>query len=87
MVIIKIGLTAVSANSMSQDVKGEIKLVVSIGLFTCEHMIIVMICDLVVDYLLGADFLKKHETIMDYRSGKLSLGPHVVPIQTGQQPP
>lgn len=87
MVITKIGLTAVSANGMSQDAKGEIKLVVSTGSFTCEHMLIVKICDLIVDCLLGADFLKEHEAIIDRRSGKLSLGAHVVPIQTGQQPP
>ena len=64
--------------------KGEIKLVVSIGSFTCEHTFIV-ICDLTVDCLLGADFLKKHGAIIDCTNCKLSLGTHVVPIHTGLQ--
>ena len=68
------GLSPVSANGVTLDVKGQIKLLVSLGPFTCEHTFIV-IRDLIVECLLGADFLKKHEAVLDCKSGKLSLGP------------
>ena len=38
--ITRTNLSAVSANDTSIDVKGEIKLVVSIGSFTCEHTLL-----------------------------------------------
>ena len=83
-VINKTESSAVSANGTPLDVKGEIKLMVSMGSFTCEHTFIV-ICDLAVDYLLGADVLKKYEAIIDCKSSKLALGAHVIPIYTEQQ--
>jgi len=76
--------SAVSANGTPLDVKGQIKLMISIGSFICEHTFIV-ICDLTVDCLLGADFLKKHEAVIDCKNGTLLLGTHIVPIHTGQQ--
>ena len=57
---------------------------VSMGSFTCEHKFIV-ICDLAVDCLLGANFLKKYEAIIDCKNGKLTLGAHVIPIYIEQQ--
>ena len=47
---------AVSANGTPLDIGGQVKLVVSIGSFTYEHTFIV-IRDLTVDCLLGADSL------------------------------
>ena len=76
--------SAVSANGMPLDVRGQVKLVVSIGSFTCEHTFIV-ICDLTVDCILGADFLKKHGAVIDCKSGILSLGTHIILLHTGQQ--
>jgi len=57
---------------------------ISIGSFICEHTFIV-IHDLTVNCLLGADFLKKHEAVIDCKNGTLLLGTHIVPIHTGQQ--
>ena len=76
--------SAVSANGTPLDVKGQIKLMISIGSFICEHTFIV-ICDLTVDCLLGADFLKKHEAVIDCKNGTLLLETHIVPIHTRQQ--
>jgi len=42
----------------------------------------IVICDLTVDCLLGADLLKNYGAVLDCKSGILSLGPHVVPIYT-----
>ena len=74
-----------SANGTPLDVRGQIKLVVSIGSFSCEHTFIV-ISDLTVDCLLGADlsFLKKHGAVIDCKSATLPLGKHIVPIHTEQ---
>ena len=82
--IIKTESSAVSANGTPLDIGGQVKLVVSIGSFTCEHIFIV-IRDLTVDCLLGADFLRKHGAVIDCKNSTLSLGKHVVPIHTGQQ--
>ena len=54
-------------------------MLVSLGPFTCKYTFVV-IHDLTVDCLLGADFLKKHGAVIDCKSGTLSLGPHAVPI-------
>ena len=82
--ITKTESSAVSANGTPLDIGGQVKLLVSIGSFTCEHTFIV-IRDLTVDCLLGADFLKKHGAVIDCKNGTLLLGKHIVPIHTGQQ--
>ena len=74
-----------NANGTPLDVRDQIKLVVSVGSFTCEHEFIV-IHDLIVDCLLGADFLKKHGAVIDCKSGTLSLGEHIVPIHSERKP-
>ena len=83
--VTKTKLAAVNASGTPLDVRGQIKLVVSIGSFTCEHEFIV-IHDLTVDCLLGADFLKKHEAVIDCKSGTLSLGEHIVPLHSEWKP-
>ena len=55
---------AVSANGMPLDVVGKAKIAVSLGSFSTEEEFMV-ICNLTVDCLLGADFLKEHGAVMD----------------------
>ena len=71
----------VNANGTPLDVEDQIKLVVSIRSFTCEHEFIV-IHNLTVDCLLGADFLKKHGAVINCKSGTLLLGEHIVLIHS-----
>ena len=79
--MIRTELLTVSANGTSLHVQGQIQLLVSLGPFTYKHAFVV-IHDLTVDCLLGANFLKKHGAVIDCKSGTLSLGLHAVPIHT-----
>ena len=76
---IKTDSLPVSANGTALRVEGQIKLIVSLGDYDCEH-IFVVIRDLTVNWLLGPDFLKNHGAFIDCKSGTLSLGQHTVPI-------
>ena len=64
---------AVGANGVPHDVVGRAKIAVSLGPFTSEEEFTV-IRNLMVDCLLGADFLKDHSAITDCRSSTLSIG-------------
>ena len=80
--IIETNTLAVSANGTPLNVVGQIKLSVLMEQFSCDHNFVV-IKGLTVDCLLGANFLKKHEAILDCQSGTLVLGAHTIPIHTG----
>ena len=81
---------AVGANGMPLDVVGKVKFPVTLGPFSAEEEFTVT-QNLIVDCLLGADFLKKHGAVMDCQSSKLSIGTnssrHCVPMFLGQQQP
>ena len=53
---------AVGASGMPLDVVGKVKMAVSLGLFSTEEEFTV-ICNLTLDCLLGADFLKEHGAV------------------------
>ena len=74
--------SAVTANGSHLNIIGQITLAVSMEQFTCDHTFVV-INNLTVDCLLGADFLMKHETILDCQDGRLMLGTHTIPIHEG----
>ena len=75
---------------MPLDVVGKVKFPVTLGPFSAEEEFTVT-QNLIVDCLLGADFLKKHRAVMDCQSSKLSIGTnssrHCVPMFLGQQQP
>ena len=65
--------SAVNANGTPLDVKGWDKTEGLNGIFYLwTH-----VCDRAVNCLLGADFLKKHEAIIDCKSGKFSLEAYI----------
>ena len=64
---------AVGANGLPLDVAGQTTLTVSLGSFKSEQEFLV-IRNLTVECLLGADFLMKHGAVMDCRTSTLSLG-------------
>ena len=74
--------SAVTTNGSHLNVVGQITLAVSMEQFTCNHTFVV-INNLTVDCLLGADFLRKHEAILDCQNGRLMLGAHTIPIHKG----
>ena len=65
--------SAVTANGSHLNVVGQITLAVLMEQFTCDHNFVV-INNLTVDCLLGVDFLRKHEAILDCQNGRLMLG-------------
>ena len=73
---------AVTANGTPLNVIGQITLTVAMEQFTCDHTFAV-INNLTVNCLLGADFLRKHEAILDFQNGTLVLGAHTIPIHAG----
>ena len=73
---------AVTANGTLLNVVGQITLTVTMEQFTCDHTFVV-INNLTVDCLLGTDFLRRHEAILDCQNGTLVLGAHTIPIHTG----
>ena len=72
---------------MPLDVVGKAKMAVSLGSFSTEEEFMV-IRNLTVDCLLGADFLKEHGAVMDCRTSTLSIGEksrYHVPMFMAQQ--
>ena len=75
------------ANGLPLDVKGCIELPVRLGLFHANHPFIV-VQNLTVDCLLGADFLTEYGAVIDCQSANLSLGKETrtqVPLTLGQK--
>ena len=64
----------VGANGQPLQVEGQIELPLTLGNFTAAHDFAV-VKTLNVNCLLGADFLIKHETVIDCNKKALQLGP------------
>ena len=64
--------SAVTANGTLLNVVGKITVTDAMERFTCDHTFVV-INNVTVDCLLGADFLRKHEEILDCQNGTLVL--------------
>ena len=73
---------AVTANGTPLNVVGQITLTVTMEQFSCNHTFVV-INNLTGNCLLGADFLRKYEAILDCQNGTLVLGAHTIPIHAG----
>ena len=69
----------IGANGMPLDVVGRIPLEVTLGEFRQTHDFVV-VRNLSVDCLLGADFLLRHGAVVDCTSRRLSLAGTEVPI-------
>jgi len=79
---------AVGANGSPLDVVGQTTVTIILGYFTIKHNFVV-VRNLTVDCLLGADFMRNHAAILDCDRNTLSLGrePRVtIPIALKQQP-
>ena len=80
-------ILAISANGAPLDITGQAILSVTLGALTVTQEFTV-VCHLTVDYLLGADFLKKHKAIVDCGSSVLHLtsreAQYTIPITLGK---
>ena len=79
---------AVGANGSPLDIVGQIMVTVALGDFIIDHNF-VAVCNLTVDCLLGADFMKHHAAILDCNHSILSLGREpkvIIPLALKQQP-
>ena len=66
-------LPTVGADGNSLDVLGQVTLPVSVGEFHTNHKFVVM-KNLTVDCLLGADFLTKNKAVLDCHNNHLRIG-------------
>ena len=76
------GAAPIGANGLPLHVVGKIQLPVKLGCFQQDQVFIV-VRNLSVECLLGADFLVHSEAILDCKVGKLSLKGTEVPITMG----
>ena len=75
------------ANGLPLDVKGLVELTVKLGTFSAIHPFIV-VKDLTVGCLLGADFLTAYGAVIDCKCATLSLGRETrtqVPLSLGNR--
>ena len=71
--ITKVPTCAVGANGAPLDVIGQTTVTIQLGDFKVDHPFTV-VHNLTVDCLLGADFLQKHDTILDCCNNTLTVG-------------
>ena len=66
-------MVMVGANGLPLDVAGEITATLTVVSFSDVHTLIT-VRNLIVDWLLGANFLAKHRAVIDYQEKQLLLG-------------
>ena len=74
--------STVGANGLPMDVVGQISLSVSLCGTKVEQTFLV-VEELTVEALLGADFLHKHKAVIDFAHHQLTLGMQTTPIDVG----
>ena len=79
---------AVGANGSPLDIVGQVMVTIALGTFVIAHTFVV-VHNLTVDCLLGADFMKNHAAVLDCEHNTLTLGrdsKFTFPLAAKQQP-
>ena len=77
-------VSTVGANGLPMDMVGQISLSVCLCNTTVKQMFLAIVVEeLMVEALLGADFFDKHKAVIDFAHHRLTLGTQIAPIAVG----